>query len=133
ADGRLRWVGYLSTTSVYGDHDGGWPSRRTFSEPSPTGAHRLAAEREWLHVGQRAAAPPRACCFRLAGIYGPGRSALDTVARAAAVRADKGAGEGAGEGGGEGGPPPPPPVRYVSRIHVEDICAALLASMVQPA
>lgn len=49
------------------------------------------------------------------------------------MRADKGAGEGAGEGGGEGGPPPPPPVRYVSRIHVEDICAALLASMVQPA
>ncbi len=73
---RLRWIGYLSSTSVYGDRAGSVVDEET--PPLPTserGRARLAAERAWI-----AAAGGRPLdLFRLAGIYGPGRSAFDQL------------------------------------------------------
>ena len=139
-DGRLQWVGYLSTTSVYGDHDGAWvdETSETRAKPGSAGHHRLAAEKSWLALEGASQGRVSASAFRLAGIYGPGRSALDTVRRAApvtapgrpeAVSVDE-ASTTAGTAGTAA--PPAPPPRFVSRIHVDDISAALLASMQHP-
>lgn len=147
SDGRLYWVGYLSTTSVYGDHDGAWvdeASETRCARGSPAD-HRLAAERKWLGFdGARGETsgpdrPRSANVFRLGGIYGPGRSALDTVAKAAARDANA---DGASlapapraadattlTGAAVDTTAAPPRPRYVSRIHVDDICSAVLASM----
>lgn len=104
----LRWIGYLSTTGVYGDRAGDWVDET--SALAPTGARgrrRVAAETDWR------ALPQPAHLFRLAGIYGPGRSALDTVRAGTARRIVK-------------------PGQVFSRIHVDDIVAVLLASMAKP-
>jgi nucleoside-diphosphate-sugar epimerase len=104
----LAWIGYLSTTGVYGDRDGGWVDEDSALTPSGTrGRRRVEAERAWQ------ALPQPAHLFRLAGIYGPGRSALDTVRGGKAKRIVK-------------------PGQVFSRIHVEDIVAVLLASMARP-
>lgn len=103
-----QWIGYLSTTGVYGDRQGGWVDES--SDLAPTGERgrrRLAAERAWL------ALDPPAHLFRLAGIYGPGRSAIDTVRQGRARRIDK-------------------PGQVFSRIHVDDIARVLLASIREP-
>jgi nucleoside-diphosphate-sugar epimerase len=101
-----RWLGYLSTTGVYGDHDGGWVDETTPPRPDqPRSLSRLAAERAWQALG--------ATVFRLPGIYGPGRSALDRVKAGTARRIDK-------------------PGQVFSRVHVADIAAAVLAAMTQP-
>ena len=73
---RLRWIGYLSSTVVYGDRAGGWVDEDTPAAPSQErGQRRLAAETAWgAFAGARAVD-----IFRLAGIYGPGRSAFDTL------------------------------------------------------
>jgi nucleoside-diphosphate-sugar epimerase len=105
---RLAWIGYLSTTGVYGDRGGDWVDETSALSPSGMrGRRRLAAERAWL------ALPQPAHLFRLAGIYGPGRSALDTVRSGKAKRIVK-------------------PGQVFSRIHVEDIAAVLLASIARP-
>lgn len=108
---RLRWVGYLSATSVYGDQGGAWVEAGT-TPCRPTGARgqaRLAAEQAW-----RALLPGVPVhVFRLAGIYGPGRSALDRVRAGEARRVVR-------------------PGLVFSRIHVEDAAAALLASCLAP-
>src|SRR5262249_32530313 len=99
----IQWTGYLSTTGVYGDRQGAWVDESSDLPPSGTrGQRRLDAERAWL-----ALAPP-AHLFRLAGIYGPGRSAIDTVREGRARRIDK-------------------PGQVFSRIHVDDIATVLLA------
>jgi|SRR5579883_32963 len=108
----LRWAGYLSTTGVYGDRDGGWVDET--SELRPTGERgrrRVAAEAGWLDLYRRHNVPLH--IFRLAGIYGPGRSALDTVRQGRAQRIEK-------------------PDHVFSRIHVEDIVQALRASIAKP-
>jgi nucleoside-diphosphate-sugar epimerase len=98
-----RWLGYLSTTGVYGDHGGGWVDETTTPQPAqPRSLERLAAERAWQALG--------ATIFRLPGIYGPGRSAIDQVRAGTARRIDK-------------------PGQVFSRIHVEDIAGAVLAAM----
>ncbi len=102
---RLGWLGYLSTTGVYGDRGGRW----AFEEdaPTPTSARakrRVRAERDWLD------AAPAARVFRLPGIYGPGRSQLDRVRAGEARRIVK-------------------PGLVMNRIHVADIAAALTASL----
>jgi nucleoside-diphosphate-sugar epimerase len=105
----LEWIGYLSATSVYGDRQGAWVDEITVPEPAgPRGTRRLAAEQEWL-----ALSPVPAHIFRLAGIYGPGRSALDTVraGRGQIILA---------------------PGRAFSRIHTEDIAQVLEASIRHP-
>jgi nucleoside-diphosphate-sugar epimerase len=102
----LDWAGYLSTTGVYGDRQGGWVDEE--SELHPTGdrsRRRMAAEARWLERG--------AHVFRLAGIYGPGRSAMDSVRDGTARRINK-------------------PGQVFSRIHVDDIAQTVLASMARP-
>jgi nucleoside-diphosphate-sugar epimerase len=102
----LSWIGYLSTTGVYGDHGGAWVDEET--PPDPTldrSRRRLAAETRWRTLG--------AHIFRLAGIYGPGRSAVDTVRSGQARRVVK-------------------PGQVFSRIHVEDIAGAVRASLARP-
>ena len=107
----LRWAGYLSTTGVYGDHGGGWVDEDTPREPGTRrGRARKEAEDAWLDLGRRGL-PIH--LFRLPGIYGPGRSALDSLRAGTARRVDK-------------------PGQVFSRIHVEDIATVLEASMVQP-
>ncbi len=108
----LSWVGYLSTTGVYGDRAGGWVDET--SELRPTGERgrrRAAAEAAWLDLWRRHGVPVH--IFRLAGIYGPGRSAFDSLRQGRAQRIDK-------------------PGQVFSRIHVDDLAAVLAASMAKP-
>lgn len=105
----VRWVGYLSTTGVYGDHGGGWVDEDTPLTPSTRrGQARVRAEREWQ------ALPLPLHIFRLAGIYGPGRGPFEKVRDGTARRIVK-------------------PGQVFSRIHVDDIAQALHASMNAPA
>lgn len=107
--GRLEWVGYLSTTGVYGDRGGDWVDEGSELVPSTRrGRLRVEAEAAWrvvpglpLHV------------FRLAGIYGPGRGPFEKVRQGTARRIVK-------------------PGQMFSRIHVEDIAQVLRASIARP-
>ncbi len=105
----LKWVGYLSTVGVYGDHQGGW-----VNEDSPTSARlargqaRIAAEAAWQALGAKAGF--RVHVFRLAGIYGPGRGPFEKLRNGTAQRVIK-------------------PGQYFSRIHAEDIGLALELSI----
>jgi nucleoside-diphosphate-sugar epimerase len=106
---RARWVGYLSTTGVYGDHGGRWVDEDTPTRPGqPRSIERLAAERAWQALGLEAGAAVD--IFRLPGIYGPGRSAIDQVRAGTARRIDK-------------------PGQVFSRIHVEDIAGTVLMAI----
>jgi hypothetical protein len=112
ANPALTWVGYLSTTGVYGDRAGGWVDETSAREPTgERGRRRVAAEDGWLDLWREHGVPVH--LFRLAGIYGPGRSALDTVRAGKAQRIDK-------------------PGQVFTRIHVADIAAVLRASMTRP-
>ncbi len=106
---RLRWIGYLSTTGVYGNRDGSWVDED--SEPAPTsdrGRRRLAAETAWRHLADRRAVD----LFRLAGIYGPRRSVFDDLRAGTARRVIK-------------------PGHAFGRIHRDDVVRAVLAAMRQ--
>jgi nucleoside-diphosphate-sugar epimerase len=108
----VRWLGYLSTTGVWGDRQGGWVDETTPPAPgNARSAWRLVAEAQWLALGREIGVPAQV--FRLPGIYGPGRSALDQVQSGTARRIDK-------------------PGHAFSRIHVEDIATTVLASMDRP-
>jgi nucleoside-diphosphate-sugar epimerase len=108
----VSWVGYLSTTGVYGDHAGGWVDETTPLQPSTERGHRrLKAERDWLSLHERHGLPVH--IFRLAGIYGSGRNQLETVRDGTARRVIK-------------------PGQVFSRIHVEDIAGILQASISRP-
>ncbi len=108
----LAWAGYLSTTGVYGDRAGGWVDEDSVLQPtSPRATHRVAAERAWLKLQQSHGLPVH--IFRLAGIYGPGRSALDQARAGTAKRIHK-------------------PGQAFSRIHVDDIATVLEASIARP-
>ncbi len=109
---RLCWLGYLSTTGVYGDHAGNWVDEITAVSPSgPRGQARVSAERAWHNLFVDHGVPLHV--FRLPGIYGPGRSALDTVRAGTARRINK-------------------PGHVFSRVHVADIAMTLAASMRRP-
>lgn len=98
-----RWIGYLSSTGVYGDTGGAW-----VDESAPVGGRRSArndADQAWLALGARV--------FRLPGIYGPGRSALDRVAEGKAHRIDL-------------------PDQVFSRVHVDDIASGVIAGLDGP-
>ena len=110
--GDLQWLGYLSTTGVYGDHGGAWIDEDT---PAGTigarGQKRVDAETQWRAFSEAHGVP--SIYFRLAGIYGPGRNQLTSVVNQTARRIDK-------------------PEQVFSRIHVEDIATILAASMARP-
>ncbi len=107
----LRWIGYLSTTGVYGDHGGALVDERTPPNPSSDRARRRErAERQWLDFGAEKGVTTQV--FRLAGIYGPGRSVLDDIRAGTARRIVK-------------------PGHVFSRIHVEDIVHILRVAMQQ--
>src|SRR5690606_14100592 len=81
----LTWIGYLSSTGVYGDHKGAWVDEESPLNPTSERAlRRAAAEDAWLDVWHRYGLPVH--IFRLAGIYGPGRSAIDQVRAGTAKR-----------------------------------------------
>ena len=104
---RLRWAGYYSTTGVYGDRAGGWVDEATPPAPTqPRSRRRLAAEQAWAALAGRIAVD----LFRIAGIYGPGRSVLDDLRAGRARRILR-------------------PGHMFSRIHRDDIAAATLAAM----
>ncbi len=108
----LRWVGYLSTTGVYGDRGGAWVDEATAPAPGQDRSRRRrAAEQAWETVARRCGAALD--LIRLAGIYGPGRSALDDVRGGRARRIVK-------------------PGHAFSRIHVADIAELVLAAMARP-
>lgn len=110
--GALRWVGYLSTTGVYGDAGGGWVDETSpLNATGVRGRRRVAAEAGWMDLHARAGVPVH--LFRLPGIYGPGRSAIDAVRAGTARRIDK-------------------PGQVFCRIHVDDIGGAVIASMSRP-
>lgn len=109
----LKWIGYLSTTGVYGDTGGAWVDELTPPAPGQArSVRRLAAENAWLDLWGSHGRPVEV--FRLAGIYGPGRSALDSLRAGRAHRVVK-------------------PDHVVCRIHVDDIAATLMAAMAAPA
>ena len=112
AQARPEWVGYLSTTGVYGDRGGAWIDESSPRTPATRrGAWRVAAEDAWL--GLHAAHGLPVHVFRLAGIYGPGRGPFEKVRQGTARRVIK-----------EG--------QVFSRIHVDDIAAVLRASIARP-
>jgi nucleoside-diphosphate-sugar epimerase len=106
------WIGYLSTTGVYGDRQGGWVFEESrLAAQSPEGARRVAAERDWLEVGRGMGLT--VTIHRLPGIYGPGRSAFDRLREGRASRYAA-------------------PKHLFSRIHVDDLAAELAASIARP-
>lgn len=108
AASRAKWVGYLSTTGVYGDHAGGWVDENTALTPgTDRGRQRVVAEGEWQSLGLALH------IFRLAGIYGPGRGPFEKVRDGTARRIIK-------------------PGQVFSRVHVDDIAQVLAASIAQP-
>lgn len=110
--GKLKWIGYLSTTGVYGDHQGGWVDETTPLTPSTQrGRHRVLAEGQWQALAQETRLPLH--IFRLAGIYGPGRGPFEKVRNGTARRIVK-------------------QDQVFSRIHVDDIALVLETSIRKP-
>lgn len=108
----LKWVGYLSSTSVYGDRDGAEVTEASEVRPtSARGSKRAMAERQWLSLFEYHGVPVH--IFRLTGIYGPGSSALDSVRAGIARSIDK-------------------PGHKFNRVHVDDIVQVLLQSIQNP-
>ena len=108
----LKWIGYLSTTGVYGDTSG-----KKVDESQPTfpsslrSKRRVEAEKNWIEEFQKNQLPIH--IFRLPGIYGPGRSVFDQLRAGTAKRIIR-------------------PEHKFSRIHVDDIVSCLIASMESP-
>ncbi|XP_052188885.1 uncharacterized protein LOC127799165 isoform X1 [Diospyros lotus] len=114
--GNLKWLCYLSSTGVYGNCGGAWVDEDYPASPTDEKARaRLAAEEGWLKLGYGLGISTQ--IFRLGGIYGPGRSAVDTIikreplSKMQRIRASR---------------------QYTSRVHVADICQALWASIYKP-
>lgn len=108
----IEWIGYLSTTGVYGDRDGAEVTEEDAVRPtSERGRRRAEAEAAWLALGEETGIPVQV--FRLAGIYGPGRNQIVSLRQGKARRIVK-------------------PGHVFSRIHVDDIAAVLEASIGRP-
>ncbi len=108
----MDWIGYLSTTGVYGDRGGAWVDETSDLRPAGVrGRRRVEAEESWLDLWRKHGRPVH--LFRLAGIYGPGRGPFEQVRAGTARRVIK-------------------PGQVFSRIHVDDIVRVLEASMAKP-
>ncbi|MBB5703104.1 nucleoside-diphosphate-sugar epimerase [Ochrobactrum daejeonense] len=104
-DNTIRWIGYLSTVGVYGDHQGEWVDETASCKPvSRRSRERLEAEEAWRHLTEKHATP--LAILRLSGIYGPGRNAFVNLERGTARRIVK-----------KG--------QVFNRIHVDDIAGSL--------
>jgi hypothetical protein len=107
-----KWIGYLSTVGVYGNHDGAWVDETTACKPvSRRSVQRVAAEEAWLEFAD--ARQLAVQIFRLSGIYGPGRNAFENFKKGRARRLIK-------------------PGQVFNRIHVADIAGAVAAAMHTP-
>jgi nucleoside-diphosphate-sugar epimerase len=111
------WIGYISSTAVYGDRDGGWAFEDDeMNASSLEGARRVRAEADWLDMGrggERERGSLTVQVFRLPGIYGPGRSVVDRLRDGSARLVRK-------------------PGQIFNRIHVDDAVSAVFASMARP-
>lgn len=108
----LHWLGYLSSTAIYGDHAGAWVDETTPASPiDERGRARLAAEQDWNRLAEQAGAA--SYCFRLAGIYGKGRNPLEQLKAGTARRIIK-------------------QDQVFSRVHVEDAASAIATAMQRP-
>lgn len=108
----LQWLGYLSSTSVYGDHQGQWVTEESLTHPdSLRSKQRLAIENQWLEFGHHYKLPIH--IFRLTGIYGPQRNALERLIKGDNLNIYK-------------------PGQVFCRIHILDIVQMLKASMNHP-
>ena len=106
------WIGYVSSTAVYGDRGGGWAFEDDpLNAASLEGARRVRAERDWLDAGQGMGLTVQ--IFRLPALYGPGRSPLDRLRDGTARLVRK-------------------PGQVFNRIHVDDAVSGLFASMARP-
>ncbi|WP_035293457.1 Rossmann-fold NAD(P)-binding domain-containing protein [Brevundimonas bacteroides] len=106
------WIGYVSSTAVYGDRDGGWAFEDDeLNASSLEGARRVRAEADWLDAGRGMGLTVH--IFRLPGIYGPGRSVVDRLRDGSARLVRK-------------------PGQIFNRIHVDDAVSGLFASMDRP-
>jgi len=109
---QLKWLGYLSTTGVYGNRDGDWVDETSALQPEfDHQRRRVEAEGQWYDLYREHQVPVH--IFRLAGIYGPGRNLLQRVRQGTARRIDQ-------------------PGLVFNRIHVEDVVQVLSASMDHP-
>lgn len=107
-----KWIGYLSTVGVYGNHDGAWVDETTVCKPvSKRSVQRAAAEKTWLDFAEEHQLAVQ--IFRLSGIYGPGRNAFENFKKGRARRLVK-------------------PGQVFNRIHVADIAGAVSAAMQIP-
>ncbi|QDG74535.1 SDR family oxidoreductase [Labrenzia sp. PHM005] len=107
-----KWIGYLSTVGVYGNHDGAWVDETTDCKPvSKRSVQRVAAEKAWLDFAEEHQFAVQ--IFRLSGIYGPGRNAFENFKKGRARRLVK-------------------PGQVFNRIHVADIAGAVAAAMQHP-
>lgn len=105
----LAWIGYFSTVGVYGDAHGNWVDETTATNPSTIrGQRRLQAETDWIDLTSRSG--KSLVVYRLPGIYGPGRSAIDQLRAGTARRVFK-------------------PGQFTNRVHVADIATAVEASI----
>lgn len=106
------WIGYVSSTAVYGDRAGGWALEDSeLNAASLEGARRVRAERDWLDAGQGMGLTVQ--LFRLPALYGPGRSPLDRLRDGTARIVRK-------------------PGQVFNRVHVDDVVSGLFASMGRP-
>lgn len=106
------WIGYVSTTGVYGDRDGGWVFESSEQNAATLkAARRVAAERDWLEVGRGMGLT--VCVFRLPAIYGPGRGPFENLREGTARRIRK-------------------PGQVFNRIHRDDAVEGLCASLRRP-
>lgn len=109
---QLKWIGYLSTVGVYGDHQGAWVDEATVVKPTSARARqRVAAESAWQALANGLGSAIQ--IFRLGGIYGPGRNTLVALADGSQKRIIK-------------------PGQVFNRIHVADIAGLIAAGMAHP-
>ncbi|XP_027333404.1 uncharacterized protein LOC113848199 [Abrus precatorius] len=115
-NGDLQWLCYLSSASVYGDCDGELVDEDYPTNPESESAKlRLTSEEGWSNLARYLGISPLS--FRLGGIYGPGRSAIDTIIKQKPL---------------SDGQKRRKYQKYTSRVHVEDICQALMATLNAP-
>lgn len=108
----LRWVGYLSSTSVYADRAGGWVDERSAADATEAaGVQRLRAEAQWRALAEQRGIA--SALFRLPGLYGPGRNALLQLAQGRARHVVR-------------------PGLVFNRLHVDDLATVAVASMQRP-